>query len=81
MRNFINTTASGQKVEVIGAAIYLDGQPEAKHLAEVTEHPNSAAILRACRTPPTIPRPSWNACAWPCSTRRAWRASDSTCGA
>ncbi|MGV7207107.1 hypothetical protein ACLB1G_04535 [Oxalobacteraceae bacterium A2-2] len=47
MHTYIKTTASGQKVEVIGAAIYLDGQLEAGYLVEVIEHPNRAAILRA----------------------------------
>lgn len=46
-KTHIKTTQSGLLVEVIGAAVYLDGKFEAETLVEVIEHPNRAAILRA----------------------------------
>lgn len=47
MNTYIKTTEGGLKVEVIGAAIYLDGKLEAETLIELIEHPNRAAILKA----------------------------------
>ena len=47
MSTFIKTTFSGQKVEVIGTAICLDGKPEAEQLVPVIQHPNWRAILDA----------------------------------
>jgi len=47
MPTYIKTTSTGLTVEVIGAAVYLDGQLETDHLVELIEHPNRAAIARA----------------------------------
>ena len=47
MRTYIKTTEGGLKVEVLGAAICLDGQEEARELIPVSEHPNRQAILKA----------------------------------
>jgi hypothetical protein len=47
MNTYIKTTESGLRVEVIGAAVCLDGKPEAQQLVELLAHPNRAAILRA----------------------------------
>ena len=47
MTTHIKNTESGLKVEVIGTAIYLDGNLEAETLIELMEHPNRAAILKA----------------------------------
>lgn len=47
MSILIKTTDDGRKVEVVGQAIYLDGQKEASSLVDVREHPNRVAILLA----------------------------------
>lgn len=44
---FIKATESGLRVEVIGAAICLNGVEEASELIPIGEHPNRQAILRA----------------------------------
>lgn len=47
MGTFIKTTLTGQKVEVIGTSICLDGRPEAERLVPVIAHPNWRAIVAA----------------------------------
>ena len=42
----IRTTHDGRRIEVIGARICLDGQPEADELVVIDEHPNRQAILK-----------------------------------
>ena len=44
---YIKTTEDGRKVEVIGAAICLNGVDEAYALVPLDEHPNRQAIKRA----------------------------------
>jgi hypothetical protein len=44
LRTLIKTTQDGRKLEVIGFAIYLDGQLEAVDLTEVKMHPNRRKI-------------------------------------
>jgi len=44
---FIKTTEDGRKVEVIGAAICLNGVEEAYALIPLEEHPNRQAIRQA----------------------------------
>ena len=43
----VRTTRDGRKVEVIAGQVCLDGQPEARELTVLDEHPNRQAILRA----------------------------------
>lgn len=47
MKTYVKTTEGGRKVEVIGEAVCLDGQEEARELIPVSEHPNRQAILKA----------------------------------
>jgi hypothetical protein len=47
MGTYIKTTLSGQKVEVIGTSICLDGKAEAERLVPVIAHPNWRAIVAA----------------------------------
>src|SRR5271165_7577868 len=47
MGTFIKTTLAGQKVEVIGSCVCLDGRPEAERLVPVIAHPNWRAIVEA----------------------------------
>lgn len=47
MGTFIKTALTGQKVEVIGTSVCLDGTPEAEGLVPVIAHPNWRAILAA----------------------------------
>ena len=47
MGTFIKTTLTGQKVEVIGTSVCLDGRPEAERLVPVIAHPNWRAIIAA----------------------------------
>lgn len=47
MHTYIKTTLDGRKVAVIGAAVCLEGKPEADRLVPVIEHPNWRAILEA----------------------------------
>ena len=62
----IRTTHDGRRIEVIGARICLDGQPEADELVVIDEHPNRQAILKVCpgathmggRLPLTMPQAS-----------------------
>jgi hypothetical protein len=42
----IRTTHDGRRIEVIGARICPDGQPEADELVVIDEHPNRQAILK-----------------------------------
>ena len=44
---FIKNTEDGRKVEVIGAAVCLNGVEEAYALVPLEEHPNRQAIQRA----------------------------------
>jgi hypothetical protein len=44
---YVKTTEDGRKVEVIGAAICLNGVEEATALIPLEEHPNRQAIRRA----------------------------------
>ena len=47
MGTFIKTALTGQKVEVIGTSVCLDGRPEAERLVPVIAHPNWRAIIAA----------------------------------
>lgn len=49
MNTFIKNTKSGQKVEVIGLFICLDGKKEADYLIPIANHPQQAAILKALK--------------------------------
>src|SRR3974390_2647925 len=46
MATLVKTTQDGRKLEVIGLAIWLDGQREAFELIEVKLHPNRRAIWK-----------------------------------
>src|SRR3974390_3166799 len=47
MATLVKTTQDGRKLEVIGLAIWLDGELEAFELIEVKLHPNRRAIWQA----------------------------------
>lgn len=46
MTTFIRNTADGRKIEVIGQAICIDGQPESEYLSPVRAHPRAREILQ-----------------------------------
>jgi len=46
MNVYIRTTQDGRDIEIIGGAVCVGGEPEARELIEVTCHPHRDQIMR-----------------------------------